>query len=86
MKELENTVVHLPTQEEFNEYMEMCEKAGWKWRGDFAPFNFMGEEWEFYRKDTCVNICNGFGYGSIQFHQEQNDKIITFKNFKKMTK
>lgn len=30
MKPVDNTVVHLKTQEEYNEYMRMCVKEGWK--------------------------------------------------------
>lgn len=85
MKELENTVVHLPTQEEFNEYMKMCEKEGWEWMSNESPFDCKGKEWKKYREGTCATIRNKLSHSSMQFYEYTGGyKVITLKELKEM--
>jgi hypothetical protein len=46
--EMPNTVVHLKTQEEYDEYMDMCEEVGWKWLSGHKPKEY-GEYYRYVR-------------------------------------
>ena len=82
MKELENTVVHLQTQKEYDEYMQMCEDAGWVWGSGTKIVD--SDYWHTYKKETCVEVRNKMSYSDVEYHQGKNDKIITLKELKKL--
>ena len=82
MKELTKTVVNLKTQEEYDEYMQMCEDAGWVWRSGDKPKSF--NKWPDYEEETCVDVSNNFEFGDIDYHQITNYTIITLKELKEL--
>ena len=77
MKELKNTVVHLPTQEEFSEYMKMCEKVEWNTRQISFGHN---------KSKTCVEIERFMHFGALSYYKKRDYKIITLKQLKEMNK
>lgn len=85
LKELPNTVVHVPTQEEYDELMKILEDGGWGWLGD-------KRNWGEYGDKTCVRVttANGVGYTSVGvtlegvwWYTQHGYRIITLKEFKK---
>ena len=80
MKEQKNTVVNLKTQEEYNEYMKMCEKEGWKWAEGQRPMGFNG--WTKYKEETCIKIRDYFSYRSLEKSKLENEKVITLSQLK----
>ena len=70
MKELKNTAVHLQTQVEYDEYIQMCEDAGWKWYDGTAPK--IGNVWDIYKGKTCVLVKNSFNYASLGYYQTRD--------------
>jgi hypothetical protein len=70
-----NTVVYLKTQEEYDEYMKMCEEVGWKWHGGQLPtqnnvFN--------YYTDVCVVIKENLIYSDKKYYEEEEYNILSF--------
>jgi hypothetical protein len=82
LKNLENTVVHLPTKEECKEYLELVGKAGWRWSsGDDAADR---NPWNRYDSDTCIDAHDKMGFCYKEWLEERGFKIITLKEFKIM--
>ena len=81
LKELEKTVVNLRTQEEFNEYMQMCEDAGWLRVSNKKPTEAK-VFWNDYKENTCVEVMDRFRYGSKAYFESEGYKNITLKELK----
>jgi len=79
MKELKNTAVHLPTQVEYDEYIQMCEDAGWKWCDGTAPK--IGNVWDVYKGKTCVLVKNSFSHGGLE-HYRIGLNVLTLHKLK----
>lgn len=84
MKELENTVVHLPTWEAFIEYMEMREKTEGKRQEESAHRWFC--LWSHLGKTTCATVCDEIRYSRKEYYEEEGYTIITLKQLKEMNK
>lgn len=82
LKELENTVVHLPTQEEYDEYMQMCEDAGWAWYNNTLPKE--NPIYDDYGCSTCVRVGDKFVFCSCEYYFKEGVKIITLDELKEM--
>ncbi len=81
MKELENTVVHLRNQVEYDECMKMFAAAGWKWANESDPCaKCYSEEY------SGVRVRNLFNRGSIEWYKNNGIKIITLNKLKDMQK
>ena len=77
--EMKNTVVNVKTEEEYWEYMRMCNNAGWSWFGiSEISQNWFGQ----YKHNTCIDISDRFYYSHINHYQNWNYKIITLKQLK----
>lgn len=82
LKELPNTVVHVPTQAEYDELMQIYEDAGWKWCSGRKPK--VAKRWDAEEEETCVEVKNSFGYAIKTFYENQGWKIITLQQFKEL--
>ena len=81
LKELKDTVVNLRTQAEYDEFMRICEKAGWFWDSGARPTK--KNYWDGYRGNICISCRNEFYYSSKKYFQEGYE-IITLAQFKQM--
>lgn len=82
MKELEDIVVNLRTQAEYDEYMQMCEDAGWTWLDRYKPTQFNG--WRYYREKTCILVRKRLIPSSFEYCWLNGYKIITLKELKEL--
>lgn len=84
LRPLENTVVHLPTREEYDEYMRMCEEAGLEWWGtdNKKPFSYDG--WSDFQEDTCVQVMNDFDHGDKDSYLERGRVVVSLSELKKL--
>jgi hypothetical protein len=78
---LPNTVVHLKTQEEYDEYMQMCEEAGWVWCDMTKPasYNVFAA-----CKEFCVPINNRFTHSRLGYYSQRGYKSITLGELKEI--
>ena len=76
MKELKNTVVHLPTQEDHDEYIRMCKEAGWD-----TPTN---DYWYKLNINTCMNVASTYCYCDILLATVTWSNILTLKQLKEI--
>ncbi|MCK4650453.1 hypothetical protein KAT36_04455 [Candidatus Pacearchaeota archaeon] len=82
---LEGTAVHVPTQEECDELMQVYELGDWKWCGGDLPTSL--NHW--YKEETCVDAGIGFlnkkekqfGYGDNEFYIKENLKVLSTSEF-----
>jgi hypothetical protein len=81
MKELKNTVVNVKTQEEYDELMNMYEKAGWKWCDGEKPSEYNGYK---HYSETCIDAEDRFCYKSVDSSKKRGEKIISLQEFKNM--
>jgi len=83
LKELENTAVHISTQESYDTLMQIYEIGKWEWP-DNTPteHNF----WKSYKQQTCIPIKNRFRYGNKEFYIKKNWRILTPKEFYEIQK
>src|SRR3989339_204964 len=81
LKELERTVIHTLTQENYDTLMQIYECGDRKWVEDIIlPTEF--NAWECYGKITCVQAYNKFQYGDLkEVNEYGNYKIITPQEF-----
>lgn len=79
LKSLKNTVVHTPTEEEFNELMQIYEDAGWKWGNGPRPSDI-----EYDGDLACINAENNFNRSSLEFCIEYKLTIMALDQFKKI--
>ena len=81
IKEIKNTVVHLQTQAEWDEYMGMCEEVGWVWSsGGLASSE--SHYWNDNTSNTCVAIKNRLSYSPKGFYQTEDYTILTLQELK----
>ena len=81
LKELPNTVVHLLTQEEYDELMQIYEDAGWRWINGYKPTGFNG--WCLHKENTCIRAYDKFAKCDIGYYKRKGVDIITLDEFKK---
>lgn len=76
MKELkgvdENTVIHCPTQEEWDKVCEILEQK-WKWTSQRSV-------WSVYGVESCIEVDNCF-YSPASYYKEEGFKIIPASEF-----
>ncbi len=79
---LKNTVVRVPTREEYNELMQLLEENGFKWASGDKPTTY-GGYWNSFRDRTLIDIsAKAIGYGFVSFGENTSTKIITLKQLK----
>lgn len=71
---LPNTVVHLKTQAEYDEYMQMCEDAGW--------VVFTINYWTSYKDKTCVLVDSDLLYSDRDWYKSGGYTILTLPELK----
>lgn len=91
---LENTVVYIPTQEDYNQLMKVYECGGWLWYDGKLPTEI--NLWEEFRHEgTCVDagiygidedkkVEGKFGGKHIDFFERFNRKQIYPEDFYKI--
>lgn len=84
MKPIKNTVVHLPTKEEYDEYMRMCESEGWVWSNGKKPKQY--DVWDLLEDRICIDVKDKFSFCSFSYSAYNGYKIITLKELKDMEK
>lgn len=80
LKPLPNTVVHVPTEEEYEELMSMYEDAGWRWSSGTAPMLDLSM-WLSQGVNTHIRAKDGFSIADMDVLEKPH--IITLKDFKK---
>ena len=70
--EIPNTVVNLRTQEEYDEYMQMCEGVGWKLHG----------RWSICRKKFCSRIRPRGSFADKDYYEKEELTVITLSELK----
>jgi len=84
LQPLENTVVHLKTQAEYDEYMQLAEEAGWKWSSDTTPFK-QKNNWFYWKGSNLVEVKDCFTNFKNQTHlnkHKKNTTILTLTELK----
>lgn len=73
----ENTVVHVPTQEEYDHLMGIYEELGWKWCGGVSPKE--DDFWAEDREATCIDLKDDYRRASKKWHEQSSTdwKIIS---------
>lgn len=80
LRPLENTVVHLKTQAEYDEYMQMCEDAGWMWYEGVKPKSI--NHWNDTKENTCVRVAVCLEYARIGYYRDIDVTILTLPELK----
>lgn len=80
LRPLPNTVVHLKTQAEYDEYMQMCEDAGWRWGTSKLPKEL--NMWYCNNQNTCVTVSENLEFSKIGFFCDRGDTILTLPELK----
>lgn len=91
-KKYKNKIVRCKTEELANEFLELADSFGFKWKsGDSLIGNNIGNNsWNFYKDETCyfVRNDNKFEYSGINFYRcttippYYNLEIIEFESLK----
>jgi hypothetical protein len=76
---LEKTVVHTPTQEEYDVLMQVYEGGGWEWNGGDMPTD--GNPWDWYTVGTYVEVDKCISYDSKSIYKEERYNIISPQKF-----
>lgn len=76
LKPLENTVVHTPTEAEYDELMQIYEKGGWT--------GFDSGTWSDYKEKTAIEVENTYAVGSIDHSENYRERVITLSEFKQI--
>lgn len=100
LKELPNTVVHVETQEEYDELMRIYEDAGWKWCTGDKPGTFLSRGTSLDKREKALNgeglVLTAFRDGGFFWRTMgdwevignpgvlSNPKIISLKEFKEI--
>ena len=63
--EMPNTVVHVRTKEEYDEYAKMCEDVGWEWIDGKSPL--YKKMFYVYEENTAITIKDGFQFGNKEY-------------------
>lgn len=82
LKDLPHTVVHVPTQDEYDELMKIYEDAGWKWHCGGKPIT--QNYWDLHKYETCILAKNKCEYGRKDFYELYGFEIITLQQFKEL--
>ena len=80
---LKKTVVHVPTIEKYKTLMQVYDCGGWRWSG-LGPATLYN--WDMNKEETCVDVKNGFAYGSKAYSQREGEEIISIEEFHNMQK
>lgn len=75
--EIPNTVVHLTTQEEYDEYIKLRVDCGWD------KDKYENEYWYEYEEETCCDINRNYTYTEKSFYEDNNYLIITLQELKR---
>jgi len=76
--------IHTPTHQDYKDLMRIFEDMGRMWVGGQKPTEY--DCWSNYKKETCVDDEDNFGYSSIDYYQGEGYEIIEFKEYKKELK
>lgn len=72
---MKNIVVCLETIKEYDEYMKMCEEAGWKWSTGKKPTEFN----KFHEcEDICVTIQKDLMYSDREIFEDDCYGVLSF--------
>lgn len=82
LKELPNTVVHVPTQAGYDELMQIYDDAWWRWYFGRKPKGI--KYWHVKKEETCVEVESTFGYARKPFYERMDYKVITLQQFKEL--
>ena len=77
------TVIHTKTKAEFIKVLQIFNKKKWVWGSGDKPLEFINY-WDYYKKETCIEYENKFGYSRKEYYKKNGYKIISFKKFLKM--
>jgi hypothetical protein len=80
LQPLDKTVVHLRTQAEYDEYMQLCEEAGWRWKSGDRPKNL--NEWKVRQEATCVKVLDCMEYSRRAYYEREKFIILTLPELK----
>lgn len=81
LKEMPDTVVHCPTEDEAKELLQIYEDAGWKCAYGLNPTHSSKWYYSQYSQDTCYKITDKFEYKNTAYFRDHCYKIITLKEF-----
>ena len=77
----EYTVMHCPTKESAEIFLNFLSSLGKKWvSGEAYEYN---DRWDYYEFDTCYNFSTGT-YGDLGYYKEESDysyAILEFDDF-----
>ena len=79
LSELEKTVVHTPTLEEYDTLMQVYECGRWKWVGENLPTGH--NNWNVYKEETCIRVKSGFTYGYEGYCRKEGYDVILTQEF-----
>ena len=82
LKEKEEVVIHIKTQEQFKRVMEIFGKKGWKWLSGNLP-TYNETIWNDYEENTCIRYEKWFRCCNLKYYKEKGYKIISFEEFLK---
>jgi len=83
LRELENTVVHLKTEAERDEYLRLCEEGGWVWFGNGERPTEYRPAWEVYEDQLCIRAGDPLEYTGREWYKNMGYRILTLAEFKK---
>ena len=83
---IKKTMVHVPTQIEYDLLMQFYESGGWKWVGGRLPTNeyWWGRNMSVYADFENSKVKNRFRYSSDLEFCQRNNVLITLKDFYKI--
>ena len=82
LRPLENTVVHLRTQKQYDEYMRAAEESGWVWYYGNPPSK--DRYWNTYQSKTCVPVEDLMEYCDVDYYKKKGWTILTLPQLKKL--
>ena len=77
------TVINTKTKAEFKKVLQIFDEKNWVWCDEDKPLEFINL-WDNNRKETCIKYKNRFSYGSKEWYEEDDYKIISFEEFLEM--
>lgn len=84
LNELEKTVVHVPTWEEFTTLMRVYTYGWWRHRDGDLPIDLLIMDpplWDEYKEETCIPVKDGFGHSDRKYYLGEGYDLITMKEF-----
>jgi len=73
----EKTLIHIPTQKEYDVLMQIYDAGNWKWGGVYKSIT-VPNHWTDYNNQTCIDIKDNMCY---YCKSNYNRKIISIQEF-----